>query len=191
MSDNPMVFARFFGRDPALDSARRLYVALSAQARLPAFYAAWGVPDTLDGRFDCVALHAFLVLDRLKREDSAQAAEIAQHLVDTFVEDMDRTVRELGVGDMGVARRVKAMAQALYGRAAVYSAALGSDAPDALGEALRRNLYGTVESPDSAGVAAMADYVRQAVAALAADDGAALLAGEPKFPAVSAPEESK
>lgn len=179
-----MVFARFFGRDPALDAARRLYVALSAQARRPAFFARWGVPDTLDGRFDCVALHAFLVLDRLKREDSAQAAALAQHLVDTFVEDMDRTVRELGVGDMGVARRVKAMAQALYGRAAVYSAALSGDAA-ALDDALRRNLYGTVESPDSAGVAAMASYVRQAAATLAAGEGAALLAGKPEFPEIS------
>ena len=185
MSVKPMVFARFFGRDPALDAARRLYVALSTQARLPAFYAAHGVPDTLDGRFDCVALHAFLVLDRLKREDSPQAAETAQHLVDTFVEDMDRTVRELGVGDMGVARRVKAMAQALYGRAAIYSAALNGADPGALEEALRRNLYGTLESPDPAGVAAMAAYTRQAVASLAAGEGTALLAGEPNFPQVS------
>ncbi len=183
-----MVFARFFGRDPALDAARRLHVALCAQARSPAFYAAWGVPDTLDGRFDCVALHAFLVLDRLQREESAQAAQIAQHLVDTFVEDMDRTVRELGVGDMGVARRVKAMAQAMYGRAAVYSAAVRNPEQGALEDALRRNLYGTVESPDPAGVAAMAGYVRRAVAALAACDSVALLEGEPVFPGVADPE---
>jgi cytochrome b pre-mRNA-processing protein 3 len=98
---------------------------------------------------------------------------------------MDRTVRELGVGDMGVARRVKAMAQALYGRAAVYSAALNGAEPGALEDALRRNLYGTVESPDPAGVAAMAAYTRQAAASLAAGEAAALLAGEPNFPPVS------
>jgi cytochrome b pre-mRNA-processing protein 3 len=177
-----MVFARFFGRDPALDAARTLYVALSAQARHPVFYAHWGVPDTLDGRFDCVALHAFLVLNRLKAETAPDAAALAQHLVDTFVEDMDRTVRELGVGDMGVARRVKAMAQALYGRSAVYSGALADETPAALDEALRRNLYGTVESPDPAGVAAMAVYVRAAAAALAAGDLAALQAAKPGFP---------
>lgn len=176
-----MVFSRLFGRDPAQDAALKLHAALATQARQPAFYATHGVPDTLDGRFDCLALHAFLVLDRLKSEEGKEAAALAQHLVDAFVEDMDRSVRELGVGDMGVARRVKQMAQALYGRAAVYSAALNDDDPAALAEALKRNLFGTVEAPPEAGMAAIARYMRASRAALAKTDLAALMAGAPVF----------
>lgn len=180
-----MVFSRLFRNDPARDAAPRLHAALAEQARHPAFYATHGVPDTLDGRFDCLALHAFLVLDRLKAEEGAPdapaAAALAQHLVDMFVEDMDRTVRELGVGDMGVARRVKQMAQALYGRAAVYSAALASDEAAALETALARNLYGTLETPPAAGVAAVATYVRAARASLAQTAFAELMAAAPRF----------
>jgi cytochrome b pre-mRNA-processing protein 3 len=177
-----MVLSRLFGRDPAHDAARRLHVALATQARQPAFYAAHGVPDTLDGRFDCLALHAFLILDRLKAEEGAQAAALAQHLVDAFVEDMDRSVRELGVGDMGVARRVKQMAQALYGRAAIYSAALNDPDPAVLDDALGRNLFGTLEAPPDAGVAAVARYLRAARASLAATEFARLMDGTPDFP---------
>jgi cytochrome b pre-mRNA-processing protein 3 len=176
-----MVLFRLFGRDPARDAARKLHVALATQARQPAFYAAHGVPDTLDGRFDCLALHAFLVLDRLKTEAGKDAASLAQHLVDAFVEDMDRSVRELGVGDMGVARRVKQMAQALYGRSAVYSAALSDSDPSALHDALKRNLFGTLDAPPEAGIAAVARYMRASRATLAATDLAALMAGAPVF----------
>lgn len=177
-----MVFSRLFGRDPARDGARKLHAALATQARHVAFYASYGVPDTLDGRFDCLALHAFLVLDRLKAETSEDAVALAQHLVDTFVEDMDRGVRELGVGDMGVARRVKQMAQALYGRAAVYSAALNDADPAVLDEALKRNLFGTIETPAPTGIAAVARYMRAARASLAQTEFARLMDGAPGFP---------
>jgi cytochrome b pre-mRNA-processing protein 3 len=177
-----MVFSRLFGRDPARDGARKLHAALATQARHVAFYAAHGVPDTLDGRFDCLALHAFLILDRLKAEEGKDAASLAQHLVDAFVEDMDRSVRELGVGDMGVARRVKQMAQALYGRAAVYSAALNDADPAALDDALKRNLFGTIEAPAPTGIAAVALYMRAARAALAETEFARLMEGAPVFP---------
>jgi cytochrome b pre-mRNA-processing protein 3 len=177
-----MVLSRLFGRDPARDVAFKLHAALATQARNPAFYAAHGVPDTLDGRFDCLALHVFLVLDRLKAADGEDAAALAQHVVDAFVEDMDRSVRELGVGDMGVARRVKQMAQALYGRAAVYSAALNDADPAALEVALRRNLFGTLETPPASGVAAVARYMREARGTLAGTTLARLMDGAPAFP---------
>ncbi len=181
-----MVLSRLFGRDPAREAALKLHAALATQARNPAFFATHGVPDTLDGRFDCLALHAFLVLDRLKAEEGQEAASLAQHLVDAFVEDMDRSVRELGVGDMGVARRVKQMAQALYGRSAVYSAALNDSDPAALDEALRRNLFGTVEAPPADGIAAVARYMREARGTLAATALARLTDGTPVFPEPSA-----
>jgi len=157
-------------------------VALATQARQPHFYASAGVPDSLDGRFDSVALHAFLVLNRLKRENDARAASLAQNLVDYFVEDMDRSVRELGVGDMGVARRVKQMAQALYGRAAVYEQAVAAANDALLTTALGRNLYGTRENVPPDEIALVARYVRAAATALSGQSIDALVAGQIAFP---------
>lgn len=156
----------------------RLYRAIVAQARTPAFYAVLGVPDTLDGRFDMIALHVFLALRRLKGEGEDGRA-LAQALCDRFFADLDRSLREMGAGDLGVGRRVKAMAQAFYGRVAAYEAALtGDDA--ALGEALRRNLFGTV-TPGAEAISAMASYVRREAAALATQPSTALAAGTIAF----------
>jgi cytochrome b pre-mRNA-processing protein 3 len=177
-----MVFTRIFKRDATKEGAQRLYLALATQARDPYFYAVAGVPDSLDGRFDAVALHAFLVLNRLKRDPDPRAAALAQNLVDLFVADMDRSVRELGVGDMGVSRRVKQMAQALYGRAAVYEQALASDDAALLPNALARNLYGTRTDVPSTEIALVARYVRDAAASLAGQPLDALVAGQIVFP---------
>jgi cytochrome b pre-mRNA-processing protein 3 len=118
---------RFFERRrQAADAARALYERAVAQARQPGFYTALGVPDSLDGRFDLVAVHVFLLLYRLKRERAA-AAPLAQCLFDVMFDDMDESLRELGVGDLGVGWRVKAMAKALYGRLAAYEAGLAGD----------------------------------------------------------------
>jgi len=146
--------------DPARQTAEQLYAALVAQARCPEFYSALRVPDTLDGRFELVALHMFLALRRLKLD--ASAADTRQALVDAFIDDMDASLREMGAGDLGVGRRVKAMAQALYGRIAAYEAGLaGSE--QALISALRRNVYGTAADPvpDLATLEKLATYVRR------------------------------
>lgn len=182
-----MVFSRLFRRDSAKDAAHVLYVGLVSQARHPDLYARLDVPDSLDGRFDSVALHVFLVLNRLKREDRSAAAALAQNLVDAFVDDMDRSVRELGVGDMGVSRRVKQMAQALYGRAAVYEEAVADPDDKRLVAALARNLYGTRETTSPANLAAAARYVRAAIAALAAQDIADIVEGRMAFPEPAVP----
>jgi cytochrome b pre-mRNA-processing protein 3 len=146
--------------DPARQSAEHLYAVLVAQARRPEFYSELGVPDTLDGRFELVALHTFLALRRLKSD--ASAADTRQALVDVFVDDMDASLREMGAGDLGVGRRVKAMAQALYGRIAAYEAGLGGP-EQALVGALRRNVYGTAAdaAPDLAKLEKLATYVRR------------------------------
>jgi cytochrome b pre-mRNA-processing protein 3 len=146
-------------RDPARKEAEAMYASIVSQARRPEFYAGLGVPDTLDGRFELLALHTFLVLRRLKAH--GQAGEAGQALVDLFIQDMDASLRELGAGDLGVGRKVKAMAQALYGRISAYEAGLAGSA-DALEAALRRNLFGTAPEPgpQPAAVAALAGYVR-------------------------------
>jgi cytochrome b pre-mRNA-processing protein 3 len=166
-------------KNPAGEApVERLYETIVAQARAPAFYAGLGVPDTLDGRFDMIALHVFLALRRLKSEGETGRA-LAQALCDRFFADLDRSLREMGAGDLGVGRRVKAMAQAFYGRVAAYESALNGD-DSALHEALKRNLFGTV-TPGDGPIAAMARYVRREAAALAAQPYAALAAGTIAF----------
>ena len=175
-----MALGRWFRRNPRESAARALYLRVVQQARDPAFYTACGVPDSVDGRFEMVALHVFLVLHRLKRE-RARTAELAQALFDTMFLDMDRSLRELGAGDLGVAPRVKAMAKGLYGRIAAYEAGLAGPDDD-LRAALARNVFGTVEAADPAGAAAIAAYMRRATEALQRQPAESLLAGEVGFP---------
>ena len=99
---------RFFRGPERNDPVAICYARVVAQARRPEFYRHWGVPDTLDGRFDMLALHAFLVVHRLKRQGEP-ARRFSRHLFESMITDMDRSVREMGIGDMGVAPRVKAM----------------------------------------------------------------------------------
>ncbi len=137
--------------------AWRLYEAVVDQARMPEFYLQAGVPDTLDGRFELIALHAFVVLRRLKIEHDRTKA-LAQALFDRMFDDMDRSLREMGAGDLGVGRRVKAMASAFYGRIGAYETGLAGD--DAVLHAvLARNLYGTI-TPDPACIETIACYLR-------------------------------
>lgn len=178
-----MVLRTLFGRRPPEAAARRLYAEIVAQARRPTFYEDFGVPDSLDGRFEMVALHTFLVLHRLKQEPGGRGTELGQAVFDTMFLDMDASLREMGAGDLGVGRRVKQMATGFYGRIAAYEAGL-TDRGSGLSEALRRNLYGTVE-PAPHLPEAMAAYVRAAAVALAAQPGEALSAGRVDFPTPS------
>jgi len=120
-------------------AAERLYFAAVGAARQPAVYAALAVPDSVDGRFDMIALHVHLLLRRLRQLGSAGQA-LGQELVDVMVADMDRSLREMGVGDLSVGRQVKRMVKAFYGRGRAYDQAFGGDLAD-LHAALARNLY--------------------------------------------------
>lgn len=175
-----MRLAQWFRPSPALSGARRLYAHLVDQARAPAFYAAYGVPDSLDGRYEMLALHAFVALRRLRREPGGAGA-LAQALFDVMFTDMDRSLREIGVGDLSVGKRVKDMARGLYGRIAAYEDGLADPAGEALARALARNVYGTVAPPAAGALVALADYVRLALARL---DSVPLehLAGEAALP---------
>ena len=179
--------APWFRRSSGEADIRRLYAGLVAQARAPAFYQALGVPDSLDGRYEMVALHVILALRRLKRDGAASAA-LAQALFDHMFADMDRSLREVGVGDLSVGKRVKEMARGLYGRIAAYEAGL-ADSDDALAAALARNVYGTVAAPPPAAPPALARYVRAASARLDAVSVDALLAAPVAWPAVAASAE--
>ncbi len=169
---------RFFGSRRHEESARNLYAGIMEQARQPEFFLACGLPDTVDGRFDLLVLHVFLVMHRLK-QDRAETAELSQALFDVLFQDMDESLRELGVGDMGVGRRIKTMAEGFYGRILAYERAL-EQGGDALEQCARRNLYGAVEAVPGQ-VRAVAQYIGREAAALATQDLARLAQGEVAF----------
>lgn len=179
-----MALANLFRRSTETDAAHRLYLEVVKQARQPRFFAALGVPDTVQGRFEMIALHAFLVLHRLKRHHD-QSARLAQELFDVMFDDMDRNLREMGTGDLGVGKRVKRLAEQFYGRIAAYEAGLERD-QETLGATLARNLYGTAGA-DAACLKAMAGYMRREAEALAAVPLAQLLEARVAFGPPPAP----
>ena len=138
-------------------NASKIYATVVNQARHPDFYLDFGVPDTPDGRFDMILVHAILVLRRLKR-DHEKTADLSQEVFDLMFADLDQNLREMGFGDMGVGKRVKAMAEGFYGRVEAYEKGLADD-ETALNEALERNLYRKT-SPSPSQTAAIAEYIR-------------------------------
>jgi cytochrome b pre-mRNA-processing protein 3 len=157
----------------------RLYGVIVAQARAPAFYADLDVPDTLSGRFDMMVLHVYLVYRRLASEAGARAA--GQALFDRFCADMDGTLRERGIGDLAVPRKMRAIGEAFYGRVRVYDAALAAADDVVLAAALEKNVFG-----GALGLAAqarrLAAYVRRTEAALAQASAEAIVGGSLAFP---------
>lgn len=172
------MFSFFQERRRREQAAHDLYVAVVEQARRPEFYERMGVPDSVDGRFDLVVLHAFLVMRRLRAAGEG-GKPLSQALFDLMFADMDQNLREMGVGDLSVGRKVKQMAKAFYGRVAAYEAALDDGAR--LEEALARNLYGTVDRPETGHVAAMARYLRAQHDHLASQPLETLSAGRVAF----------
>ena len=166
----------FRRRDSA---ATALYGQIVAQARQPDFYLA-GVPDTVQGRYEMIALHIFLVLHRLKHE-GGHGAKLAQDLFDLLFQDMDRNLRELGTGDLAVGKRIKALAQGLYGRIAAYEKGLAPDnGENQLEQALDRNIFNDCEvSPDV--LTGLAGYLRGEVESLAKQSYQDLSAGRVRF----------
>jgi cytochrome b pre-mRNA-processing protein 3 len=143
--------------------ATDLCAALGVRAREPVFFAKLGVPDTIDGRFDLVVLHAWLVLERLRE---LQMKDVSQAFINLLFVSFDESLRELGVGDIGIGHRVKKMADAFYGRLSAYGAVVEDDA---MAQAIRRNVY-RVESGHETDAAALANYVRSAQAHIAGCD---------------------
>jgi len=171
------MLARFFRAPPMREAAYQLYTRTVEAAREPRFYETLGVPDTLDGRFELISLHVALLLRRLSGEPAAK--EFAQEIFDAMFADLDRALREMGTGDLGVGKQVKRMAAAFYGRARAYERGLAGT--EDLGDALRRNLYGTVTVNDAV-VGVMAEWVKQAAAGLVGQTLDRLVAGEVRFP---------
>lgn len=170
-----MIF-QLFRHTPRDDTIASLYGMIVAQARAPAFYQTYGVPDTVNGRFEMLILHTILLVARLGAE---RAGDRGQAIFDLFCRDMDANLREMGVGDLSVPRTMRRIGEAYYGRQAAYEAALAANGPELLVAALARNVFG---SEPGAGAARLAAYVREAVRQLAALDDEALSRGEGGFP---------
>jgi cytochrome b pre-mRNA-processing protein 3 len=130
---------RLFSRTRQTSNVRSVYERIVAQARQSELYSRLLVPDTVDGRFDMIILHTDAVMGHLQQGDAADR-EFAQSLIDEVFRDMDRSLREMGVGDMGVGKRVKKMATVYFGRAKAYAEAR-SAGNGAVAEALWRNVY--------------------------------------------------
>lgn len=140
-------------------SAKKLYSHCVEQARQPIFYSEMGVPDTIDGRFDMIALHAGLVVNRLRREGRT-GDRIAQAVFDEMFLNMEISCRQIGIGDLSVPKHIKRMMKAFQGRALHYEDAV-KVGQNAVAEVLKRNLYATTEMPSPVILALMADYVTE------------------------------
>jgi cytochrome b pre-mRNA-processing protein 3 len=157
----------------------QLYGAAVKAARAPYLYTALGVPDTLDGRFDLIGLHAWLVIQRL-RFLPEPGPSLAQAVFDAMFSDMDIALREMGVGDLSVGKRVRAMWEAFHGRARAYEEALAQTDPDPLPDVLIRNVWRGTSPPDGAATA-LARLTRAQHEALSNQAPAALFAGQVQF----------
>ena len=174
-----MIF-RLFRPSPRDHSIASLYGMIVAQARAPVFYQIYGVPDTVNGRLEMIILHAVLLLRKLNVEQTS-ASVLGQAIFDRFCSDMDANLREMGVGDLAVPRRMQQIGEAFYGRKAAYEAALAADNRDVLAATLARNVFGTGEQPGDDAIR-LAAYVREAVRRLADQDTAALSSGALEYP---------
>ena len=179
-SERETVLDRLFRRRRDTRAVAEFYLKIVAQARLPAFYRDLGVPDTLDGRFDMVVLHVFLVMRRLKGQGAA-AADRSRLLFEAMIDNFEKSLMEQGVGDSGVGRRIKTMARGIAGRIEVYDRALAEEGGQGLEVALDNNVYGTVPDVPPERLAAMAAYVRREAAGLEALPLDSLMAGDIRF----------
>jgi cytochrome b pre-mRNA-processing protein 3 len=166
-----MIFKKLFNKKPT--PAVNLYAAIVAAARQPHFYAELEVPDTVDGRFDMIVLHEFLVLERLKKETPG----LCQEITDLFFDDMDRSLREMGVGDLSVGKKVRKMAEAFHGRLNAYALAV-EQGEQTLMEALQRNVYGGSNKPSAK---VLAKWVKDAKVALASQSTEDIVSSKVKF----------
>ena len=176
-------------KDRKQAAAFELYTAMVTQARQPDFYAKLGVPDTLEGRFDLILVHAFVLFRRLKSDDGDK--DLAQAIFDVMFADLDQNMREMGIGDVGILKRIRKMSESYHGRVVAYEEGVQSGAAE-LAAALNRNLYADASATDEQ-LMAMVGYVNDALAVLSKQAILDLQNGVVHFPdapklAVAAPQ---
>ena len=179
-----------FRRKPHERTGFELYGAAVAAARDPWFFGPLAVPDTLDGRFDVVGLHVALLLRRLRQDPDPRGPAVAQAVFDAMFADMDINLREMGVSELTVGKRVKRMWEAFHGRCRAYEAALDAGDLGALAEALDRNVWRAEAEASLPPTAAqdLAAHIAAVADALATQPFTGLVRGQVQFPATPAPE---
>jgi cytochrome b pre-mRNA-processing protein 3 len=169
------LFTQLLTKSTPRKAAERLYRGAATQARAAALYARMGAPDTVEGRFELLTLHVILVLDRLK-ERPAEAAAVRQILFDVYLSNLDGALREMGVGDLTVGKRMRKLGEAFYGRARSCEAAFEAlPDPRPLEEMLGRTVFAGAPNTEPA---AIADYVRRCRDSLASDGLATVIGGD-------------
>ena len=166
-----MIFGLFGKKNGNRRIVEKQYATLTKAARHPYLYEALDVPDTVMGRFEM--LSAMLILYfRRTRASATSGQEIAQEIVDAFFEDVDHSIRELGVGDVGVPKRMKKFAGMFYGRLESYATALDAGDRDGLAAALRRNIHpeAAESAPAMDGLAGYLVAAEKAMAAVGEDE---------------------
>jgi cytochrome b pre-mRNA-processing protein 3 len=176
-----MILAQWRARRASRAVIEQIRGEIVAAARRPELYESLGAPDRIDGRFELLTLHAGLVLRRLAALGGVADA-VAQDLVDSLFSHFDDTLREMGLSDIGVAKRLKAMGSAFYGRNAAYAAALDDGSSADLATALARNIYGATDREAAPKAEALAYHVASLDAALSAAPIEVFTAGRFRFP---------
>jgi cytochrome b pre-mRNA-processing protein 3 len=167
---------RLFRKDPRRAAIATLYERVATASRAPGLYLSLGVADTMEGRFEALTLHVILVL-RALRSWPEPAGEVAHDLADALFRDLDAALREMGVGDTAVPKRIRPLAEAFYGRAQAYDGPLDRGDEAALAACLGRNVLGRDEP-----ASALARYAVAADRCLAGQDLDSLLRQGPNFP---------
>lgn len=176
------MFGLFNKNSKIKDVAHILFTAIVDQARHSVFYEKWAVADTLDGRFDLITLHVTLVIDRLEgQRDDKDVATLIRYIQEVFFDNMDMSLREIGVGDMSVGKKVKVMAEAFYGRKAAYQVALREDGKtEALKAAVIRNIYRD-QAPSDEVLSEFVSYIESQIICLSDQSEDSLRAGQVNF----------
>lgn len=162
-----------FRKNTAAEAVYAVYRAIVAQSRHPRFYAEWGVPDTVTGRFDMICLHMVLLFRRL-RSESRQVRQFSQAVFDLFFKDMDRSLREMGAGDLAVPKKIQKMGNLFYGLLTSLNEAMDRADSAAVEAVLARNLF---EANATASVSLLADYLFAEARKLEAQPLDAIVAG--------------
>jgi cytochrome b pre-mRNA-processing protein 3 len=178
-----MMFKRLLSPRPAVAAGRRLYAAAAAQARAPAFYAVMAAPDTVEGRFEVYTLHVAVALRRLKGQGT-QASETAQALFDAYVKSLDDALREMGVGDLSVGKKMRKLGEAFYGRVKHYDDAFAALPDRGPLEAILARTVLMAQDAKAGGVAAFADYAIAAMQALERQPLETVLEGDAQWPPI-------
>lgn len=176
------MFGLFKRKKPYEQQAWSVFETVQDQSRKSEFYADLNVPDTTEGRFDLLILHMFLVIERLKNEQGG--VEFSQNLFDVAFQSIDQGFREIGIGDMGVPKRMRKLMLGFNGRVHIYDEALSEGDTGKLTHALERNVYfSLVESPENIDdcLDKLAEYVRNNMQYLQEQDTDAIMSGAIKF----------